>query len=660
MKSRLLFKAILIIVLAFFVNNVFSQPQLQNTFNQPGTITVDKNQYKNNLNWYWKINVQANKPVVFVYEVDIENYWDNIDIYEEDNFGYLTHIATLTGACSGIVSTNLTTGKAQVFFKTDYIVCGFTHNYTGFKISFGYPNIDNQFIANDMYVGNNISANNNLFVNNKLTVKGRSFLKDNLTISNRSYFSQNIADVSGIYINNEDNYNQYSLYSEINKYDGDAYGMYSFTYSYNNAYGMYSYGQSYVGDAYGMYSYAKSSTGNVYGLYSSVSGPAGKKWAGYFNGGDVEIKGGNLILQNAGYKATQTLDNTGYKLNVANASRNYKVAIGGTDKFKILTKENYSLGENSLISLTSSGENNIGVGAFTLEDTQSGSFNVALGAYSQRYNQSGYHNIALGACALKHNQDGWYNIAIGNEALLNNKGNSNTALGVGALYSNTTGTQNIALGSNSLYNNNGSNNIALGANALGNNTSGSNNVGMGYQAGVYIGSSGYSVNSTGFNSIFIGNNTRALGNNQGNQIVIGYNAIGNGANTVTLGNDAIERTILKGKIGIGTPIPDALLTVNGTVHAKKMIIDIDSPLSDFVFAPEYNLISLPELKLFVKENRHLPDIPSAAEVQEKGIDIGEFQNLLLQKVEELTLYIIQQQEEINRLNAEIKSLKNQK
>ncbi len=109
-----------------------------------------------------------------------------------------------------------------------------------------------------------------------------------------------------------------------------------------------------------------------------------------------------------------------------------------------------------------------------------------------------------------------------------------------------------------------------------------------------------------------------------------------------------------GKVGIGTATPDELLTVKGTIHAKEVKIDYTGPLADYVFDPTYNLMPLNEVEQFIKTNRHLPLIPSASEVQDKGMNMGEMQNKLLQKIEELSLYVIELQKEIIQLKTEQK------
>jgi len=94
-----------------------------------------------------------------------------------------------------------------------------------------------------------------------------------------------------------------------------------------------------------------------------------------------------------------------------------------------------------------------------------------------------------------------------------------------------------------------------------------------------------------------------------------------------------------GNVGIGTQNPTHLLTVNGTVKAEELILNTVG--ADFVFEDDYKLRSLNEVEAYIKENKHLPEIPSAEEMSKDGIGAGKFQSKLLQKVEELTLYMIE-------------------
>ena len=120
------------------------------------------------------------------------------------------------------------------------------------------------------------------------------------------------------------------------------------------------------------------------------------------------------------------------------------------------------------------------------------------------------------------------------------------------------------------------------------------------------------------------------------------------ANTFT-GNQRINA-----KLGINTS-PTYDLDVNGVIRGKE--IRIETMGADFVFDKDYNLPTLTEVKAHIDEYKHLPGIPSATEMQENGVGVSELSTKLLQKVEELTLYTIQQQEQIEKQNCEIEKLK---
>ncbi len=91
------------------------------------------------------------------------------------------------------------------------------------------------------------------------------------------------------------------------------------------------------------------------------------------------------------------------------------------------------------------------------------------------------------------------------------------------------------------------------------------------------------------------------------------------------------------------------LAVDGTIKAREVVVE--NNWSDFVFADDYNLRPLEEVEAFIKANKHLPDIPSERDVQENGVSLGDTQAKLLQKIEELTLYMIQQKKELDALKA---------
>lgn len=100
-----------------------------------------------------------------------------------------------------------------------------------------------------------------------------------------------------------------------------------------------------------------------------------------------------------------------------------------------------------------------------------------------------------------------------------------------------------------------------------------------------------------------------------------------------------------GRVGIGTSNPDAKLSVNGNIHTKEVKVDL-SGWPDYVFNKNYNLPSLEEVESHIKEKGHLSNIPTAAEVAKNGVQLGEMNKKLLQKIEELTLYTIEQQKQL--------------
>jgi hypothetical protein len=107
-----------------------------------------------------------------------------------------------------------------------------------------------------------------------------------------------------------------------------------------------------------------------------------------------------------------------------------------------------------------------------------------------------------------------------------------------------------------------------------------------------------------------------------------------------------------GNIGIGTIYPDAKLAVKGTVHANEVKVDLSVPGPDYVFANNYQLQPLNELKTYIDQHKHLPEVPSAAAMEANGINLGEMNMLLLKKIEELTLYVIEQNKKMIELKEE--------
>lgn len=105
---------------------------------------------------------------------------------------------------------------------------------------------------------------------------------------------------------------------------------------------------------------------------------------------------------------------------------------------------------------------------------------------------------------------------------------------------------------------------------------------------------------------------------------------------------------IAGNLGLGTLNPgNYKLAVEGTIGARRMKI-MQGSWADFVFHPDYQLPALSEVECFIKENKHLPEIPSEKDVERDGVDVGDMNKKLLQKIEELTLYIIELKKENER------------
>jgi hypothetical protein len=184
--------------------------------------------------------------------------------------------------------------------------------------------------------------------------------------------------------------------------------------------------------------------------------------------------------------------------------------------------------------------------------------------------------------------------------------------------------------------------------------------GYGTDDGGYLGS--WAPGFTALSSGIAYNGTNWIAKNTGWSIV-SMNPVGGmrfhagtGAtvgNTVSVGGPAM--VISNGNVGIGTTNPQYLLSVNGTLGAKDITVT-NTGWSDYVFDPGYRLKPLSEVDEYIQANHHLPDIPSQAEVEAKGVNVGEMQSKLLAKIEELTLHMIRQEKENQELRERLARL----
>jgi hypothetical protein len=142
-----------------------------------------------------------------------------------------------------------------------------------------------------------------------------------------------------------------------------------------------------------------------------------------------------------------------------------------------------------------------------------------------------------------------------------------------------------------------------------------------------------------------------------------YNSINNILKLTSDYGDIIHFSRTNKTVGIGTTLENNpngyLLAVNGTIGAKEVVVEnTSSAWPDYVFEKDYELIPLVHLERFVQTNKHLPEIPSASEIEENGINIGDMHVVLVKKIEELTLYLFEQNKRMDLLQQEIIELKN--
>lgn len=369
-----------------------------------------------------------------------------------------------------------------------------------------------------------------------------------------------------------------------------------------------------------------------------------------------------------------------------------------------LGHSNIAVGSMAMLSNTS-GQRNTALGKKALNTNTTGYDNVALGYETLVLNETGYFNIALGSDALRSFTDG----------------NRNIAIGKSALYYLENSFYNIALGSSSLFNlTSGSKNVAIGNKAGYTNELGEGNIFLGYQAGysetgsnkLYIDNS-----NTAYPLIYgdfdidhigllgkVGINTKApIGELQvhskeksHNTLYITPKSLASGDSTsvflaedsdATYGmywmyngtNDRIELygkageviygshftidrndgdTYFDGNMAIGGDYADGyMLSVSGKVICEEVRVNLKENWPDYVFKEDYNLIPIADLESYINDHGHLPNVLPAKEIEESGLEMGETQRIMMEKIEELTLYIIEQQKQIDALKNELKELK---
>lgn len=347
----------------------------------------------------------------------------------------------------------------------------------------------------------------------------------------------------------------------------------------------------------------------------------------------------NTFVSNAGYRNTTGLSNTfvGHNAGASNVTGNYNTSLGG------------------------------GAGAYN-----NNHYNVFIGAATSHYN-TGTQNVTLGSHAgYRLNGDG--NVVIGNNAAGGYPGtnltcNNSTLLGKDTYFSVTGLTNATAIGYSARVAT--SNSLVLGgtgANAV--------NVGIGTESptqrldvnGTIRANSptfpgrDYKIVCDMRQNIYAANDLVTYSGG-GKLFVINTSAGSTNAFMVANGTENNKLFYVRndGKVQIGnvtTPGSYKLYVETGILTEKlKVALKTSTDWADYVFAKNYQLKPLAEVEAFVKENKHLPDVPSAQElVNDGGIDVGQMLAKQMQKIEELTLYMIDLQKQNNALVSKVAAL----
>ncbi|WP_288427084.1 hypothetical protein [uncultured Spirosoma sp.] len=248
---------------------------------------------------------------------------------------------------------------------------------------------------------------------------------------------------------------------------------------------------------------------------------------------------------------------------------------------------------------------------------------------------------------------------IGDSAGLSNTASANTFIGSKAGYNNSTGTNNTFLGYQAGQRvTTGSNNIIVGPMSGTAITDGSDNVLMGYNSQAEDGL---------HNATAIGSGSRVAVSNAlilGNGVNVGIGTSAPATRLEVVSPQADQSGLRLTSLTTNSPsvlTTDQFLTVNAqgdVVKARYQLRISDvSQWSDKVFSPTYQLRPLSAVANYVREQGHLPGVPSAEQVKTEGVDLVKMNSLLLEKVEELTLYGIDQQKRLDKQQSEIDELK---
>lgn len=308
----------------------------------------------------------------------------------------------------------------------------------------------------------------------------------------------------------------------------------------------------------------------------------------------------------------------------------------------------YYAGKGASAGTPNTGSSNTMIGYLSGITNSTGAINTMIGAYAGYSNTTGSWITALGTNAVISNTTGYSNVGLGGSSNGATTGHNNTCIGTQAGENITTGNANIYIGD-----------------AAGATGAGSNNIFVGYGAG---------VESEGSGNILIGTNIGATYYSGDDKLMIDNVAYTASPNVAPLiwGDFANDQLKFHGKVGIGGngatdfgsfptmggggSVANYKLFVKGGILTEELRVALVSTWADYVFHKDYDLKPLSEVEAFIAKNGHLPNVPSAKQIKEEGLELGGMSVIQQEKIEELTLYLIQQNKKMAELEAKLEAL----
>lgn len=399
----------------------------------------------------------------------------------------------------------------------------------------------------------------------------------------------------------------------------------------------------------------------------------GQTTTSYSQNDDNKTGNNSVFIGNSTGASNTASNNTfiGYRAGRINTTGKKSIYIGSDAGYSNSTgSSNLFMGYRTGFRNTTGG-GNIFIGQTSGFNNKTGASNLFIGNSSGYRNTTGKYNVFTGSTAGYSNTTAIYNTYNGYRAGNKGTGSHNTYFGANAGYSNATGTRNTYIGSHAGWKSQGEYNVFIGYGA-GANEAGSNKliIANATNGAPLIGGDFATPNVTINGSFTLNDGSQQAGyvlttDSQGNatwQESTGGSGGGVDADWQVDGNNMYSE--VSGKVGVGTT---AFPTVVGgaDISAYKLFVTggiitdevrVRTDWADYVFEEQYELRSLGEVAQFIELNGHLPNIPSAEEVESQGVEMGEITKLQQEKIEELTLYTIDQQRQIDVQSKQIQEL----